>query len=144
MAIRLEFIDVVVPVRVIEQKYPGGLAQCLRDLGPTLGRRVWHDGYLLRDGAMDPQVARERAEGWQLLGLEPLQWVDGVLHWKDLCVVDAGMPTVPCEWIVCDPVARTASLRGAPPVGIAGRGDPDQMGRPADRARLRLEGMQSD
>jgi hypothetical protein len=145
MAVRLEFIDLIVPVRVIEDKYPGGLAQCLRDYAPLLGRRVWHDGYLLRDGAFDPVGARERAEGWQALGLEPLQWVRGALRWQDICVIDTavGGPTVPCDWILYDPVHRTASLKGAPPVEVAGRGPADSFGRSADRARVRLNALQA-
>lgn len=31
MAIALEFIDFIVPIALIRQKYPGGWEQCLRD-----------------------------------------------------------------------------------------------------------------
>ena len=31
MAIALEFIDFVVPIALIRQKYPGGWEQCLQD-----------------------------------------------------------------------------------------------------------------
>jgi hypothetical protein len=144
MAVQLEFIDLIVPVHVIEERYPGGFAQCLRDFQPLIGRRVWHDGFLLRDGAMDPAEARERAEGWQVLGLEPLQWVGRRLRWKDLCVIDAaaGGPTVPCDWLVYDAAERTASLAGVPATGTAGRGMPEGTGRSADRARERLHALQ--
>ena len=123
MAVRLEFIDVLVPVHVIEEKYPGGFGQCLADLGPLVGRRVWHDGALLRDGALDPDGARTVVEGWQALGIEPLQWIDRRLHWHELCVVDvvAGGPTVGCEWLEWDPAQRIAWLRGGPRGGIVGR-----------------------
>jgi hypothetical protein len=114
MAVRLEFIDVLVPIHVIEEKYPGGLRQCLADHRPLIGRRIWHDGQLWRDGALDPADAMRRVEDWQALGLEPLQWVGRRLNWKELCVVDAavGGPTVGCDWIECDPKARVAWLRG--------------------------------
>jgi hypothetical protein len=114
VAVRLEFIDVLVPVHVIEEKYPGGFAQCLADHRPLIGRRMWHDGRLLRDGALDPARARALVEGWQALGIEPLQWVNKRLAWKDVCVVDttAGGPTVVCDWLEWDPKRRVAWLRG--------------------------------
>jgi len=114
MAVRLEHIDVLVPVELIELKYPGGFAQCLADHRPLIGRRVWHDGRLLRDGALDPPGARAIVEGWQALGFEPLQWVGRRLHWKELCVIDLslGGPTVGCEWVECDRRSRVAWLRG--------------------------------
>jgi hypothetical protein len=34
MAIALEFIDFVVPIALVRQKYPGGWAQCLQDHEP--------------------------------------------------------------------------------------------------------------
>jgi hypothetical protein len=123
MAVRLEFIDVLVPVHVLEEKYPGGFAQCIADHHALIGRRIWHDGLLLRDGALDRVEARQRVEGWQALGIEPLQWVDGRLAWKEVCVIDGrtGAPTVPCDWIECDPKARVAWLRGAKRGDTVGR-----------------------
>ncbi|MEI7446405.1 MAG: hypothetical protein WCK28_16060 [Burkholderiales bacterium] len=123
MAVRLEFIDVLVPVHVIEEKYPGGLVQCLADHRPLIGRRIWHDGHLLRDGALDPKSAMALVEGWQALGVEPLMWVDRKLAWKDICVVDAsaGGPTVPCDWLDWDPKRRVAWLRGSDRGVVVGR-----------------------
>jgi hypothetical protein len=123
MAVRLEFIDVLVPVHVIEERYPGGLSQCVADLRPLIGRRIWHDGRLLRDGALTAADARLRVEGWQALGVEPLQWVGRRLHWKEVCVLDlaAGGPTAECEWIEWDARERIAWLRGAPPGVTVGR-----------------------
>jgi hypothetical protein len=114
MAVRLEFIDVLIPVHVIETRYPGGLSQCLADRRALIGRRIWHDGRLLRDGALDPAAARQCVETWQAYGIEPLQWVARRLHWKELCVVDlaAGGPTVGCEWLRWDAKARVAWLKG--------------------------------
>ena len=54
MAIALEFIDFIVPIATIGEKYPGGWAQCLRDHNHLNGKRVWFDEHLLRNGAMSP------------------------------------------------------------------------------------------
>ena len=123
MAVRLEFIDVLVPVHVIEERYPGGFQQCLADHRPLIGRRIWHDGQLLRDGALDPKGAMALVEGWQALGVEPLMWVDRKLAWKDVCVVDtaAGGPTIACDWLDWDPKQRVAWLRGAARGVVVGR-----------------------
>jgi len=37
MAIALEFIDLVVPIETIRQKYPGGWEGCLRYHAPLIG-----------------------------------------------------------------------------------------------------------
>lgn len=37
MTIALEFIDLIIPIHVIEQKYPGGWAQCLADHEQLIG-----------------------------------------------------------------------------------------------------------
>jgi hypothetical protein len=123
MAVRLEHIDLLVPIGLIDEKYPGGFAQFTADNRGLIGRRMWHDGRLLRDGALDPARARALVEGWQTLGFEPLQWVDGRLHWKELCVVDAaaGGPTAACAWLDWDARARIAWLRGLDPGEIVGR-----------------------
>jgi hypothetical protein len=123
MAVRLEHIDLLVPIGLIDEKYPGGFAQFTIDHRGLIGRRMWHDGRLLRDGALDPARARALVEGWQNLGFEPLQWVGGRLHWKDLCVVDAaaGGPTAACAWLAWDARVRIAWLRGLDPGEIVGR-----------------------
>ena len=50
MSVALEFIDFIVPISTIREKYPGGWEQCLKDHSPLLGGRVWHDDHLLRNG----------------------------------------------------------------------------------------------
>jgi len=54
MTIQLEFINFIVPISEIEEKYPGGWVQCLMDHENFFGGRVWYDEYLFRDGAMNP------------------------------------------------------------------------------------------
>ena len=40
MAIQLEVINFVVPIKIIKEKYPGGWEQCLKDHENLIGGRV--------------------------------------------------------------------------------------------------------
>ena len=55
MAIALEFIDFVVPISVIREKYPGGWEQRLKDHRQLIGGRVWFENHMFRNGAMIPK-----------------------------------------------------------------------------------------
>ena len=68
MAIALEFLDFVVPLERIRQKYPGGWDQCLKDHERLIGGRVWFDEYLLRDGAMNPADIESLVDLWGRAG----------------------------------------------------------------------------
>jgi hypothetical protein len=126
VAIALEFIDVVIPIARIRESYPGGWGQCMVDYAALIGRRVWYDQHLFRDGAMTPEETEKLVEGWTVLGFEPLGTRGKRLYWKDLCVVDwhEGGPTLPCEWLACDRSKRTAHLAGADPGPLVWRGCP--------------------
>lgn len=132
MAIALEFIDLLIPIVRIEETYPGGWKQCREDYAAAIGRRVWYDEHLFRDGAMDPAQMRTKVEGWAVLGFE----ITGVRpgrartpparYWKDVCVVDwaHGGPTLPCDWLQVDLKSRTAQLAGTDPGPLAWRNKP--------------------
>jgi hypothetical protein len=124
MSIALEYIDFVVPIRVIHEKYPGGWAQCLRDHAKLVGGQVWYDEHLFRDGAMSPSDVEAIVSRWEGLGFEPFEQADGMRKWKDVCVVESllGGPTLPCDWISIDKETRTAFLAGTEPGGVAGPG----------------------
>lgn len=123
MAIALEFIDLVVPIALIRQKYPGGWAQCLQDHERLIGGRVWFDEYLLRDGAMNPADIESLVEEWMSLGFQPTAEVDGQRIWQDCCVVESmlGGPTLPCEWLALSEDGRSAWLKGTQPGEIKWR-----------------------
>jgi hypothetical protein len=72
MAIALEFIDFVVPIATIREKYPGGWDTCLRDHHELIGGRVWFDTHLFRDGAMSPADVRDLAQRWERSTLQVL------------------------------------------------------------------------
>jgi hypothetical protein len=126
VAIALEFIDIIVPIARIRECYPGGWEQCALDYAALLGRRVWYDRHLLRDGAMTPSDAQVLVEGWGALGFEPTGMRGKAVYWKDLCVVDSLRcgPTHPCDWLALDASTRTAHLGGTEPGPLAWRGVP--------------------
>lgn len=123
MAVELEFIDFVVPIATIREKYPGGWKQCLIDHQNLLGGRLWYDEHLLRDGAMNPSDIGELVEEWAALGFQPTEIIDGVRVWKDMCVVESmfGGPTLPCSWLEVDIEMRCAFLKGRSIGEVIGR-----------------------
>lgn len=114
MAIALEFIDFVVPIALIRQKYPGGWEQCLQDHERLIGGRVWFDEHLLRDGAMNPADIESLIEEWASLGFQPTAEIEGQRVWQDCCVVESmlGGLTLPCDWLELSEDGRSAWLKG--------------------------------
>jgi len=123
MAIALEFIDFIVPISVIHQKYPGGWDQCLKDHEPLIGGRVWFDEHLLRDGAMNPGDIESLIDEWTALGFQPIEERGGQKVWKDCCVVESmfGGATLPCDWLEIGDDVRSAWLKGTTPGQIKQR-----------------------
>lgn len=117
MTIQLEFIDFIVPRAVIEEKYPGGWIQCLKDHERLIGGRVWYDEYLFRDGAMNPMDIEGLVNEWQRLGFNThKENEDGMpIEWLDVCVCESmlGGPTLKCDWLDVDLDTRTAILIGS-------------------------------
>lgn len=116
MTIQLEFIDFIVPRAVIEEKYPGGWIQCLKDHENLIGGSVWYDEYLFRDGAMNPMDIEGLVNKWQRLGFSThKENEDGMpIEWLDVCVCEGllGGPTLKCNWIDVDVDTQTARLKG--------------------------------
>jgi hypothetical protein len=123
MAIGLEFINLIIPIALIRDRYPGGWEACLRDHTPVLGKRVWYDEYLFRDGALSPDEVKARMEGWAILGFEPMHREGGGWRWEDLAIVDcaAGGATMPCHWLDVDLSDQSASFAHAPRTSLITR-----------------------
>lgn len=123
MAVALEFIDFLIPVQIVKDKYPGGWDAFLKDYQYDLGRRVWFDEHLVRDGAMSPHDIGMLVEDWTAMGFEPFGERDGEKFWKDCCVFEGlfGGGTLPCDWIDYDPKRNCAFLKGTNPGETVGR-----------------------
>ena len=100
MAIKLRFINVIIPIANIERCYPGGFNRFKADTNGY--ENIWFDDYIVRDGAMNPMDVEMIIEIWEALGLQSREVIDEKRHWKDICVVEAliGGKTLPCEWLV--------------------------------------------
>jgi hypothetical protein len=125
MSVALEFIDFIVPIRTIREKYPGGWEQCLKDHSALIGGRVWYDDHLLRNGAMNPQDIEFLFKEWEGLGFQPNAEMDGRQVWRDFCIMESffGGPTLPCPWIEFSGETRSAWLKGTLPGKIISRED---------------------
>lgn len=105
MAIQLECINLIIPIKTIEEKYSGGWQQFLSNYG-DIG--TWYDEHLFRVGAMNPMDIHLMLEKFENLGFtlykgnskNPKKWVD-------VCVVPS---SVPCDWL--DINGDTASFKG--------------------------------
>ncbi len=123
MAIQMEFIDVVVPISVIEQKYVGGLKKCLEDHKALIGERVWYDQHLFRDGAMNAEDAESIVRQWKKIGFDVCEEQDGKpSKWKDVCVHEMIWgTTLECDWLARDLKTRSLYLKGTEKCEVVGR-----------------------
>lgn len=122
MAIELEFINFIVPIEVIKNKYPGGWDGCLKDHQHLINGRVWFDDHLFRDGAMGPGDIEVLVDTWKKMGFETIGEIDGEQHWIDCCVADQMFgPTLPCAWIETSQDHFSVYLKGTEPGPVIGR-----------------------
>jgi len=112
LAIELEFINVIIPIAKIHEKYPGGWDFCLEELRHRIGRTVYFDGHLFRDGAMNPYDAEQIVRHWERRGLQPTANVGERTVWMDCCVAEMGHTTLPCDWLCFTENKRAAYLKG--------------------------------
>ena len=123
MAIRLEFINLIIQIKIIEKHYENGFKGLLEDVKELIGGKIWYDEYLFRDGAMNPTDIESLVNFWTSKGLTPYEEKNGQKSWKDMCVVESlfGGPTLSCDWIVFDREDNCVYLKGTEKGEIIGR-----------------------
>lgn len=102
MSIRLEFINLIIPRKIIEKKYTGGWKQCLLDRQVSIDcGSNWYDDHLFRTGAMNAMDIECMLTDLEGMGFKPYKGRGKDLKWNDVCVVDtsSGKPTLQCDWI---------------------------------------------
>jgi hypothetical protein len=101
MTIRLEFLNLINPIRVIEEKYPGGWQTYLEWLGDPSECACWHDEHIFREGAMSSEDIESMIGWWEEKGLIPFEIRNNKTVWKDMCVVASpfGEMQYRCDWL---------------------------------------------
>ena len=125
MAVTLEFLNLVIPIKKIEQHYEGGWEQYLDDHQHLIGRRIWFDDHLVRDGAKNPKDMSILIDEWVDIGLRTIEETNGRPRWVDCCVIASvfNKPTLPCNWVQVSSNEWSASLKGHPPGEVIGRAE---------------------
>jgi hypothetical protein len=122
MSVKLEFCNVIVRVEQIKAILG---ERFFEDKFKTCTEITWQDGYLYREGCMNPWDLADLLDDWEQMGFELSDRKDGEKIWKDVCVVNSGTgPTHPCSWIEFDPGRNIVWLKGndpGAPVGPQGR-----------------------
>ena len=123
MSIQLQFLSVVIPISVIEKHYKGGFKQCVDDVAIHIGKTIWFDYDLFREGAMNPSDVEDIVDRWKSLGVNTCEVVNGLpSKWVDVCVVDELWgPTLDCDWLEMDRRSRSVRLKGKEIGEIYGR-----------------------
>lgn len=115
MAIALIYMNFLVPVKTIREKYPGGWDQCLKDHAQEIKRgRVWFDDHLLHDGAMGPIDIEALIRRWARWGFQISKEVDGHTQWADICCIEYLGHRMP-EWLELGPHGHSAYKAGTDP-----------------------------
>ena len=116
MSIALEYFNLIIPISVIDLKYPGGWARCRDDYGleeaASSSGASWHDGELFRAGAMNPFDFKMLVLNWEELGLKDSKRRQGARIAGDFCLYAtfSDGPVFPCDWIHIDQDTCSASF----------------------------------
>ena len=124
MAIRLQFINLVIPVATLERlsAAEGGFTAFLKLQRMSVGELMWHDEHLCRaDGAMDWSQADDMVARWEAKGLQGLVGTGTHQWWKDfaICASRRGA-TFPCDWLSYDAADNAVYLTGTEKGAVEG------------------------
>ena len=121
MALKLEFINVVVPIAIIRSKLGDSIFEAEFS---TITDWAWHDNYLYREGCMNEYDLEDLLARWEERGFKLFEIIDGKKHWQDICVVNSGFgPSYPCQWLDYDQNKNIAWLKGHDSESIVGPTD---------------------
>jgi uncharacterized protein (TIGR02452 family) len=115
MAIAIRAFTIVVPIRSIENRYPGGIQAWLEDAKDAIGHRVWLDGRLTAVSHFDPEHADDAIRYWRRMGF--VSRSEGNADVLLCALVDAQLglaPTSDCDWLEFDPGVPCVWLKGEP------------------------------
>lgn len=121
MAVRLQFINLIVPVATLERAQ-GGFREFIDTQRLVLGDMVWRDAHLCRiEGSMDWGEVDGMVERWEAYGLQGLVGIAPHQWWKDFAICASGRgPTFPCDWLQYDAADNCVYLAGTPKGKVEG------------------------
>jgi len=122
MAITLEAINLIIPLKSINYTYPGGFDLFIRQNLIKFSENYCHDAVLFRAGAADIYEIESMVSYWLERGLIPYGGTTTSKFWKDMCVITSPPPelTLPCAWAEIDAENNCVSLKGSPKGRIIG------------------------
>ncbi len=109
MAIQIEFLNLVIKRSSLDRSYPGGSQAFIKEHQPFDGRVNCYDDFLVKFGAMNPQVIEDLMTELVSYGLEGCPELKQSDEWVDFCMVDELLGiTGNCRWLVFEPSTREA------------------------------------
>jgi len=101
----------IIPITVIEKKYPGGWKQYQHDneFNAAESDDNFTDGELLRLGAMNSFSIYLIVSEWEDLGLKGYVRAGKKKKWRDFCLCNAFDGPVDCDWLAFDATERKVS-----------------------------------
>jgi hypothetical protein len=104
MSIFLQFYNVLIPIKILEEKVaPIEEIMKWKDKERN-GYKPFHDKHLYHEGAMGPDGIERIVDFWQEKGINPFVIKNGKEYWDEMCMVDSfGGVSAPCDWIEVGP-----------------------------------------
>lgn len=99
MAIKTIFINFIVPISKIEEKYPWWFDKCLEDHKEYLGGKVYYDNYLFRDWAMNSNDMKDILDYWEWLGFTTLINNNWEYKREEVCIYENYSESYKCDWL---------------------------------------------
>ena len=100
MTVHIEFLNLIIPIRIIKNKYPGGWKSFLRFYREDIGKIAWFDDHLFRYGAMSAEVIYSELDRLEKLGFISVEQRGDTKFWCDVCVLACLQENkILCDWI---------------------------------------------
>lgn len=100
MSIFLQFYNVLIPIKILEEKV-APIEEIMK--WKDKERKYFnpfHDEHLYHEGAMGPDGVESIVKFWEGKGIKPFVIKDGTECWNEMCMVDMlGCLSAPCDWV---------------------------------------------
>ena len=121
MAIKIEFVNLIIPIEKINNSnFEGGFDTLIKKYENLIGRAVWFDKHLFRMGWMDTWMIDGEIDFWKDNGLVPIVKKGNEEYWSDLFAISTGINQfmTNCDWLEIDFRKNIVWLKGTDPYDI--------------------------